>query len=180
MTTLEQLFTIITDEFCDLKEFINSLLITYVAHHELTSRHIPHKFILGYYNHDEQSGPGDSSLLLFSSDKIDPKTHSYKHVWIEYNNTIYDLAHYVNDKLLQVMPVDRANAKYYNNTKNLYTINPRWKRADMDNQEDRDYDVIIDRLFTKLLSCNDSEYINNMPKKYADVLVKISQKMQYI
>ena len=170
MESIDQLFTIVTDEFCKLNEPVNSLLVNYIVHDEMLRRQIPHKFILGYYNHDETSfGPAEFGLEELEN----PSKYSYKHVWIEYDDIIYDLTHYINDKMLSVLPIDRANARFYQNKKNLYTAEPKWKRADLDTVEDRDYDFMFDRLFTQLLVGNDADYITSMPKKYGEIYDRI-------
>lgn len=143
-----KIFTVLTDKFCDLNELVNPLLVTYIAHKELTSQFIPHKFVLGFYNADD---------------------YSYKHIWIEHNNIIYDLSNYINDRLLKAAPIERINARYYDNKDNLYTDIPRWNRVDMTDEADRDYDIIVDKLFYKLLAGDDEEYLADMPKKYKDM-----------
>tara|TARA_B100001179_G_scaffold217524_1_gene189450 strand:- start:327 stop:812 length:486 start_codon:yes stop_codon:yes gene_type:complete len=159
---MENIFEIIIDNFYNLNELVNSLLINYITHKILILKNIPHKFILGFYNESSQDIENN---------------YSYKHTWIENNNTIYDLSNYINDKLLMTAPIDRINAYYYNNKKNLYTNIPTWKRIDMNNNMDKDYDIIINKLFNKLLVGSDEIYLNDMPKKYKNIIQNISKQL---
>ena len=137
---------------------------TYIAHKELASQFIPHKFVLGFYNAPSSSSKTTTRITDTSND------YSYKHLWIEHNNRIYDLSNYINDRLLKVAPLERINAKYYDNKDNLYTDTPRWRRVDMKDEVDRDYDIIVDKLFHKLLAGDDEEYLADMPQKYKDIV----------
>ena len=77
---MENIFEIIIDNFCNLNELVNSLLINYITLKILILKNIPHKFILGFYNESSQDIENN---------------YSYKHTWIENNNTIYDLSNYI-------------------------------------------------------------------------------------
>ena len=90
------------------------------------------------------------------------------------NNIIYDLSNYINDRLLKTAPIERINARYYDNKNNLYTHNPKWNRIDINDDVDKEYDIIIDKLFYKLLAGDDETYLNDMPKKYKDIIESIS------
>ena len=157
----DQIINTVVEEFIKLGELTNSLLVNYIVHKEFVDNNIPHKFVLGFYNE--------------SSDN--ENKYSYTHVWIEHNDIIYDLANYINDKLIKVAPIDRINARYYNNDKNLYTNHPKWNRVDMIDKEDRDYDIIINKIFARLLVGNDDLYLNDMPKKYKSIIERISDKL---
>lgn len=150
---MEKIVNNICQEFVKLKESVNSLLVTSIAVRLLSNENINVKFKLGFYNDFDQ--------------KI-----SYKYSWFEYDNHIYDLANYINDEILNVVPRHRDNAYIYETQ--LYTIQPLFPRADMDTQLDKDYDEIIDYIYALIVS-GDDEYFNEMPAEYLSILTATRQ-----
>lgn len=142
-------------QFIELKELVNPLLVSYIIHKEFENKGIDHKFKIGYYNDYDME-------------------QSYKYLWIECNDVIYDMTSYINDSLLGVLPVHRDNA-YLNHTgkniKNIYTNKPVFHRVDLDTQLEKDYDDIVDHLYTLIISDNDV-YLDGMPNKYKKILSK--------
>ena len=158
LTTGVVLLTVNTNEFSKMQQLVNSLLISYVVTRELKKKGIDYKFKLGHYNDHENK-------------------QSYKHVWIEHDDKIYDAANYVNDKLTNTIPIQRTNAYLTNTKKNIYTTTPTFNRIDMDTDMDKDYDNILDHVYIKLLRISDDEYLNDMPEDYKKILDQISNKI---
>lgn len=154
---IERILSIISDEFIKMQQFVNSLLVNYSVHQELRKAGIDHKLKLGYYNDHELK-------------------QSYKHIWMEHNDKIYDLANYINDQLINVVPVHRTNAYlYHNHTKNnIYTYNPTYNRVDMNTNMDKDYDNILEHLYVTFIRDSCDNYLNEMPDAYKNIINSIS------
>ncbi len=149
---MEKIVNNICREFVKLKEPVNSLLVTSIAVRLLSNENIDIKFKLGFYNDFDQE-------------------ISYKHSWFECDNHVYDLANYIDDEILNIIPRHRDNA--YINEDKLYTNQPLFSRADMDTQLDKDYDEIIDYVYALIVS-GDDEYFNDMPDEYLSMLTNFT------
>ncbi len=148
MATATQVCEYLHDQFVKKGELVSVLLVNCLAHKLFTDNDIDHKFKLGYYN------------------DYDTK-QSYKYLWIEYNDKIYDLAHHINDDLVGIVPRHRDNG--YLNYHQLYTLEPAFSRVDMETQLDKDYDKIVDHIYALVVSGKET-YFNDLPIEYNKLL----------
>jgi len=153
---MNHLFDKVHEQFIQLRQLVNPLLVNVIIHNCLKHENIDHKFKIGYYN---------------DYDNI----QSYKYLWIEHDGNIYDMTNYINDQLLGVVPRHRDNSYLYNNSSDRYTSKPTFSRVDENTQIDKDYNEILDHIYVLVITDSADTYIDGMPDRYKKILKKISE-----